>query len=329
MGNEGTVTTGAAQPAQQNGAAKNISDAIQNKANGKTPEPAKLGQDAAPVDPNAGKKKFVVSGREVWLTPDQMESYAQKGIAFEPKVTQLGHLQNETAQFLNALKANPVEILSKMGFSREQIMEKIYENGDITPEFEDKAGKLFYDKIFSRSKMTPEQLKALENEKKLSVFEKEKKDRETQTIENDNRLRIQSAISQLKAKISEAMQDSGLPNNDTPLGAEMARMVADTMRVAHFQRQAITPKQAIELVKRRIKEVQSAWYESLDEDSLVRELGESTAEKVKKHFLKLAKDSEKNKGAGIHSTGAAANGRAPKMTRDQFFGEYMAKLKGK
>lgn len=273
-----------------------ISKAIADKAGGKAPTPAPVpSKDQKPADsqpdPNAGKEKYVVEGREVWLSPEQARSYVQKGIAFEPKMDQLARLQQETAQFQRALLSDPGKVLSNLATHNKipvkDLVQKIL-NGTAPDEIKETVGQWFYETQVEPSKLTPEQLKARENEKKLSTFEKQEQERKDNEIRQENQAKVNKAMAELKSYIAEAMKESGLPDNDTPLGAEMARMVADTMRISGRQGKVVTPKQAIEFVKARIKAVQTAYYDTLDEEKLVAELGEKNAEKIQKYFLKKA-----------------------------------------
>jgi hypothetical protein len=312
--------------------ANNISKGIQDKANGKAPssQPQENGQTPVPaIDPNAGKEKYVVDGKEIWLTPEQARAYVQKGISFEPKVDQLHYLQKETNQFLQTLATDPLKILTdkRIGMTPEAVMEKIFSSGQISDEMKEKVGKWYYDNVVEPLKMTPEQLKAREDAKYRSERERQDAAAKDMAIKQDNQRRVELALNQIKAQIGEAMKESGLPSNDTPLGAEMARMVADVMRLAQFQRQSITPKQAIELVKTRIKSVQASYYDHLDEEALVKELGEKNAEKVKKYFLKLVKEAEKKPIVPLGKP-VARNGERKTITPDDM-ADYLAELKRK
>lgn len=288
-----------AAPVQQDAKAiaGNIIKGITDKSNGTKPaDPRQNGQQPTPpADPNAGKEKYAVDGREIWLTPDQARAYVQKGISFEPKVSQLANLQHETNQFLKTLANDPMKILTdkRIGLTPEAVMSKIFSSGHISDEMKESAGKWYYENVVAPMKMTPEERKLLELQKENDKYKtKEQMVNDLRIIE-ENKAKVFAAMNQIKANIAEAMKDSGLPDNNTPLGAEMARMVADVMRVSSKNGQSITPKQAIEHVKKRIKEVQSAWYDNLDEEQLVAELGEKNAEKVKKYFLKLVKEADK------------------------------------
>ena len=310
--------------------ATNIVTAIHDKASGKSAsnQDAKAASDKetvqAPIDPNAGKKKYVVDGKEKWLSNDEVDAYAQKGLAFEPKVTQLAHLQHEVNTFMNDLLDNPLPVLKKIAQQKNIPIEQIYEkvlDGDWPDSVKEIVGKKYYGNVVEPLRLTPEELKARENEKKLTDYERKEKQRQDEIIKNENQVRFQAALNQAKTYISEAMKESGLPDNDTPLGAEMARRVADVMVMAHKQQKSVTPKQAIEMVKKSMKEFQSYYYDQLEGDALVKELGEKNAEKVKNYFLKLVKNDKQP----VMSNGKPSTKKGA-MNMDEFH-DYLDELK--
>lgn len=315
--------------------AANIVKGIETRANGKAPTKQDQSTDPksqtpeTPVDPNAGKKKYVVNSKEIWLTPEQADAYVQKGIAFEPKVDQLNRLQKETTEFLNELKSNPAKILfnKQFGLTPEAVFENVMASAEISDAIKEKVGRWYYQNVIEPAKLTPEQLKAREDAKWREARERHDAAARDQMAKMQEQQKIEAAMNQIKLQIAEAMQESGLPDNNTPLGIEIARMIADTMRIAHFNKQAITPKQAIEFVKKRIKAVQTAYYDSLDEDKLVQELGEANAEKIKKYYLKLAKASEKEIPKGQKQMPRRSNDRKV-MGLDDFH-DYLDELKKK
>src|SRR6266550_2642158 len=98
-------TAEAAPPATQaepKQTAANIVKGVQDKAAGKKgavkgpeiPDDADGKKPALPaaIDPNAGKKKFNVNGKDVWLTPEQADAYVQKGLAFEPRMSEMARM---------------------------------------------------------------------------------------------------------------------------------------------------------------------------------------------------------------------------------------------
>jgi hypothetical protein len=286
--------------------------------------------DPSASDPNAGKEKYVVEGKEVWLTPDQARSYVQKGIAFEPRMDQLARLAQEQNQLINALIEDPGTVLANIAKQRnvplETIVQKVLK-GNASDEIKEAVGQWYYREAVEPLHLTPEQLKAREDAKWRQEREEKDKSEQTKTIQQENQAKFQRAMGELKANIAEAMKESGLPSNDSALGAEMARAVAEVMRVAYVKRQTITPKAAIEFVKKRMIEVQTAYYDHLDGPALVSMLGEKNAEKVKNHFLKVVQDSM-NRPPVVPSgkKPPARNGERPTRNMDDFH-EMLKKFK--
>lgn len=318
--------------------ANNIVRGIQNKANGKAPasQPPINGQApdnpaaGATPDPNAGKEKYVVDGKEVWLSSDEARTYVQKGLSFEPRMDQLARLQQEAAQLQRALLSDPGKVIANLAAQNKIPVQTLVERvlkGNGSDEVKEAVGKWFYENAVEPLKLTPEEKAQRERDKKLTEYEKQEEDRKTAATRQENQARVTKAMAELSGFINEAMKESGLPENNSPLGAEMARMVADVMRIARHQQQAVTPKQAIEFVKQRMKAVQAAYYDHLDEENLVKEIGEKNAEKIQKYFLKKAQG-----GAGkppVLPNGhrpAARNGDRKTIGMDDFH-DYLDDLK--
>lgn len=336
---EQIATPAASVPRDAHSTANNIVKGITDRTNGKSlaaAQPPITGQQPLatppPADPNAGKEKYVVEGREVWLTPQERTSWIQKGMAFEPRMDQLARLAQEQQQLTRALIANPLAVLKNIAKRENVPIESLYEkvlDGDWPDSVKEIIGKRYYHNAVEPLNMTPEQLKAREDAKWRQEREQQDKSSQEMAIRRENQMKFQKAMGDIKANIVEAMKESGLPNNDTELGAEMARMVADTMRVAYFKRQNITPKQAIEFVKARIKSVQSAFYDHLDAESLVKELGEANTEKVKKYLLKLVQSNGNNLPAVPNGKKPSArSGARETMNLDQFH-DYLSEIKKK
>ncbi len=214
----------------------------------------------------------------------------------------------------------------RIGLSPEIVLEKVLKSEGISDSIKESVGKWYYENVIVPAKMDPFEREAMEAKKKLKEFENRDAYAKDLAMKQENELRVQTALNQIRAQIAEAMKESGLPNIDTPLGSEIARMTADVMRLAYFQKQTLTPKQAIEFVKNRIKQVQAAWYDELDEENLVKELGEKNAEKVKKYFLKLAKEAEKQ--PTVSKSPSTRNGERKIITPDEMH-DYLEGLKAR
>lgn len=334
MANENTVAAPPSEAStdQRNpkSVAANIMQGIQNKSNGRTLDvPGADKQAEQVIDPNAGKRKYTVNGKDVWLSTSEADAYVQKGIAFEPKVTQLGHLQNEMGAFLQTLTSDPLKILTdkRIGHTPKAVLEKVLSLDNIGDDVKEFLGEWYFKNVVEPMKLSPEERRMREVEKENQTFKDREAAAKDMAIKQENQRRVEMALNQIKANISEAMKESGLPTNDSPLGAFMARRTADIMRLGYFQRQAVTPKDAIERVKHEMKQVQTLLYDHLDPEALVKELGEKNADKVKKFFLKLVKDSEKQipSNQKTHST---PRGERKVITPDDMH-DYLDDLKKK
>lgn len=328
-----TQPTSAPDQRNPKSVAQSITQSIQKRSNGTAPVDTtpteKQPAEVTPVDPNAGKEKFTVDGKDIWLSPEQARAYAQKGIAFEPKVTQLGHLQHEMNAFMQTLSRDPLKILTdkRIGLTPEAVLEKIFQSEGIADQVKERVGKWYWDNVVQVERMTPEQREIMEKTKKLSQYEQREKLEKENSLKRENEFRVQQALGQIKANIGEAMKESGLPDNDSPLGTMMARRIADKMRLAYFQRQTLTPKAAIEQVKSELKLFQTAYYDNLDDENLVKEIGEKNAEKVKKYYLKLAKENEKQPTVQ-RAPSTNRVGERKTISQDEFH-DYLAELKKK
>lgn len=268
-----SVAPGQPEPRQT---ASNIANAIQDKGNGKAPaasQPPIKGQEQPPVnpsaekpvDPNAGKEKYVVEGKEVWLTPDQVRAYVQKGIAFEPRMDQLARLANEQTQLMRGLITNPGAVLANIAKQHNVPMQDLVKkvlSSNVSDEIKEAVGEWYYNEAVEPLKLTEAEKKARADAKYREERERKDKMEAEAAVHRENLQRFQNAMAQIKAGIGEAMKESELADNNSPLGAKMAKLVADEMRVAYFKREQITPKQAIDKVKRELKEVNKTYGES-------------------------------------------------------------------
>jgi len=328
-----------AAPAEPKSTASNIAQGIQNKAAGKAPEKAtepssdtaEKKQDVAGSDPNAGKRKYTVNGREVWLTPDQADAYVQKGIAFEPKMSELDRTQREMQTFYKSLVENPGKILGLLA-KRENIpVQTIVERflGSTAPseDVKETIGKWYYENAVKLAHMDPKDRAILERDEQIKSLQQSEKERIETAVALENRAKIQAAMAQLSSQIQETLKDFGLKNMDSPAAVRLAKEIADVMRVSYLSGKPCTSKQAAEKVKARIHEYQREFYDSLDMDQLVEQLGKENAEKVRKHFLKAVQDAEKGtKQEGRQSDRLPKRDERKTMSMDDFH-DYLDDLK--
>jgi hypothetical protein len=286
----------------QNAIAANIAKGVADKAAGTTPvAPAKetaviKNQEAGGVevvDPNKGKEKYVVDGKERYLTPEEAKAYVQKGLAFEPKISELGRLQHETAQFLETLTSDPGKVIYNERFGKpEEVLSKILNSTKVSDAVKETLGKWYYQNVIVPGQQTPEQRQAAEWQRKAEAHDAMLKQKELDRQQAENDAKVNQALQVIKSQINEAMTEAGVPL-DSKIAPQLAKRVAQIMQLGYVKGQVVTPKEAMKRVRQELAEYQKAYYDVLDEDKLVEQLGKENAEKVRKYYLKAVKDSEK------------------------------------
>lgn len=284
---------------------------------------------AAVVDPNAGKEKYVVDGKDRYLTPEEAKAYVQKGLAFEPKVSELSRLQQETASFLETLRKDPAKILFNPKFGDpNQVLEKIMGSTQVSDHTKTLVGQWYYNNVIVPERMTPEQRENADYKRKAEEYDNYKKQQEDAKVESDNQSKIQAAMGLLKSQIGEAMKAGGLAI-DSKIAPQMASRIAKVILLAQRVGKTLTPAEAYQTARKELKDYKTAFYDSLDEDALVEELGKENAEKVRKYFLKKLKEKEQGKQMPKGSSAPAPKRDERKtMTPDQFR-DYLDDLKKK
>lgn len=299
------ATAPAPTQAEPKQTAANIAKAVQDKANGKVPasrgperppeDGDEKGKAKATADPNAGKQKVVVEGKEYWLTPEQISAYAQKGIAFEPRVSQLDRMQREFAQLEQSMLNDPGRILTNLAARAKVPIQTLVErvlSGTASDEVKEATGKWYWENVAKRMRMDPKDLQILEQDEKIKRLEEADKQKAATAVAMENRQRVVKAMAEVSGQIRDTLTELGVKNVDGPAAIRLTREIADIMRVSYFAKQPCTAKQAAEKVRARIMDYQKQFYDELDMDKLVEVLGKDNADKVRKYFLKLVKEKE-------------------------------------
>ena len=315
--------------------AGNIAANIVKNATGSTPPTPKTGEKVdiknqenggiQVTDPNAGKEKYVVEGKEVYLTPDQARAYVQKGLAFEPKVSQLSRLQQETASFLKVLQDDPGKVIYNEKFgSPKDVLTKILSSTKVSEEIKETIGQWYYNNIVVKEQMSPQERELAEYKQKTAEYEAQNQQRETERLSQENEMRVTRALNEIKSKIAEAMAEAGVPM-ESKIAPQLAKRVAQIMQLGFVKGKTITPKEAMAKAKSEMFEYQKSYLDGLDEDKLVEQLGKENAEKVRKYFLKQVKDSQKK---DIKSGNVVKRDDRKTMSPDEFR-DYLQELKKK
>lgn len=302
-----------------------------NGSNGKGVTPPET-DVSLPVDPNAGKEKYDITDenglrKERWLTPEQARAYVQKGISFEPKIDQLGRLQHETAAFLQTLTDDPGKVLYNERFGTpEEVLAKLLKSTKVSDKVKETLGQFYYENVIVPEQMTPEQREAQEWKTKAEAHDQMLRQQQQDRVDQENQTKVNQALGVLKAQINEAMSEAGVPI-ESRIAPQLAQRVARVMQLGYQTGRMVTPKEAMAKVRGEMLETQKAYYDVLDEDKLVEQLGKENAEKVRKYYLKAVKDAEKEKPKRPSGFIPKRDERKTK-TPDQFR-EYLDELKKK
>jgi hypothetical protein len=309
---------------------KGVTDKAAGKLVGSAPAEEKVilkNQEAGGVeivDPNAGKEKYVVDGKERYLTPEEAKAYVQKGLAFEPKISELGRLQHETAQFLEVLSNDPGKVIYNERFGKPaDVLKKILGSTQVSDEIKETLGRWYYENVIVPGNMSPEQREAAEWKRKALAHDELLAKNEADKLQAENDARVNQALQTIKAQINEAMTEAGVPL-DSKIAPQLAKRVAQVMQLGYVNGKVVTPKEAMKRVRQELGEYQKAYYDALDEDKLVEQLGKENAEKVRKYYLKAVKDSEKKEKKDFKSSPKRDERKT--MTPDEFR-EYLDGLK--
>jgi hypothetical protein len=282
QGNESINLEGnqSSEESSSNGEALNAS----NEASSEGSEPSKkeVKQAAAKVDAKQSKadpEKYTikVDGQLLELNKEEMVKYAQLGRAGQSRMEEAARIKQEAIQLVQMLRTNPEAVLADPNILGS----------------EDKVIELAQ-KILSR--------KLEDDQKSPEVREKERLQRELEDLrahmkqEEERRQAaeyerlVQQQEAQLEEQITEAFEASQLPKSPFVL-----KRLADVMITAAENNKDISPKQALNIIKKEMQRDIQQYIDVLPEDALEAYI---SAEKVKKlRDRQIAKAREATKAA--------------------------------
>lgn len=241
------------------------------KAPAATPTDAK--KAASKVDAkqiSADKFKIKVDGEELELNRDELVKYAQLGKAGQARMAEAAQIRKEAQQLITALRDDPESVLADPAIlgSNEKVMEF--------------ARKLLSRQLEDEQK-SPEVLRAEKAEKELEKFRKERKDEQEKKEKEDYDRMVAQNEAQLEEQITSAIESSGLPKSPFIL-----KRMADVMISAMENDKEITPKAAMNIVRREMEKDLKEFFDVAPEDVLEQLIN---SEKVKslrnRHLAKI------------------------------------------
>jgi hypothetical protein len=276
--------------------------------------PAKPSAPAAPAtDPKAGAapaggappanpeatEVVKINGKEYRLTKAQLIAAAQKGMFADQKLKSVDALQKGTAGLLADLKTPEglVRVLKNpaLGANPKEVFKALMASDVIDDELKETMSKWVYDNVVAQAKKTPEQI---ENEKKLSEYERLKK-AEEERKQKEATAAEQAKIKQIYAGVRAEVSKQIVADKTFPQTEGSIRQVVEKLRVMNKKGVTITPEnigKALQLVKKDHVLHQQALFDAVGEDpeALISLFGEARALKISRalvarHKLKGAK----------------------------------------
>jgi len=213
---------------------------------------------------NPGYYKIKVDGEELELSQEEMIKYAQLGKAGQKRMAEAARIKQEAFQLIELLRTDPERVLA---------------DPDILGS--EKAVVEFAKKILSREleeeQKSPE---VREKERLQRELEREREERRREKEERDRaeyeRL-VQEQEMKLEEEIQEAFEVTGLPRSPYVL-----KRFTDVMLSFAKSDKDITPKQAMNIVKKEMhKDIQNLLSVS-PEDILENLIGQENLKRVRK-----------------------------------------------
>jgi hypothetical protein len=225
---------------------------------------AKVEKAADKVDAEktkAGKYKVKVDGEEVELSQDELIKYAQLGKAGQKRMAEAAQIKKDAQELVRMLRENPESVLADPAVlgSDEEVVKL--------------AQKILSRKLEDEQK-SPELREKERLEKELEQLRKEAKEREERQQTEEYERLVQQQEAQIEEQITEALETSGMPKSPFIL-----KRLADVMLAAAENEKDISPKQAMNIVKREMQKDLREYIEAMQEDALEEIV---SAEKVKK-----------------------------------------------
>lgn len=237
------------------------------------PKEVKKAADKLDAEKVPGSKmyKLVIDGVEEEVNETELVKMAQKSKAADKKFSESAQIRKEAAQLVKMLREDPEAVLADPAIlgSSDKVLEL--------------AQKILARKIEDEQK-SPEVLRAEKAERELEQYRKEKKDSEERRQQEEYERMISEQEVQLEEQISEAISASGLPKSPILL-----KRMADVMISAAENDKDISPKQAMNIVKREMTKDLKEYFDLSPDEVLEELLGDNNIKRLRKRQLAKAK----------------------------------------
>lgn len=205
-------------------------------------------------------------------------------------------LERATASFLQQMRNNPFEALKQLD-----------------PDFDEMSYvSNFVDNLIKQNEMTPEEK---ENARIKSEYEQMLQERDRLKKENEERLRAeqtQQLVNQIKADITKELEaDEDLVVNDNNIA-----LIAQEMAKASADNVDLTPRQALDIAKKRIQNEYNQYSKSFKSTaSMKKYMGDELLEKLREERAQTAIKQQQVKNAKVNPVGNKASSSEPEKKK--------------
>lgn len=266
-----------------------MADAIAPKS--EAPAPVADPKAAAAPVVEEPKEEYIVSGKKVLLTKAQAKAAVQKGLFADQQLKSVEVLKSKATALMEALKT-PEGLLGvlkdpSLGASPKEVFRKLMQSDIIDDELKEDIGKWTYENIVKKAQLSPEQI---EQEKKLSDYERLKKQEEDRARQDEESKQFQ-IVQQVRNEIHAEISKQIIADKTFPQTAETVRAVAEKLRVMNKKGAPVSAEsitKALGLVKKDILTHQQAMFDALeDPQALVDLFGRERALKMSRALVAL------------------------------------------
>jgi hypothetical protein len=282
--NESEMQELEALESEMEGQEESLEESKQEASSKEAPKAAPKAQEAK-ADKAAkqeGAKKIAedkytikVDGQTVELSKEDMIKYAQLGKAGQQRMAEAAQIKKEAMELVSLLKSDPESILSDPAIlgSREEVVKfaqkilaKQLEEETKSPELREKE-------------RLEKELEELRN--KFKTEEERKRTEEYERLVADEERRLDE-------EITEAIDTSGLPKSPFVL-----KRIADVLLSAAENEKDISPKQAMNIVKKEMMRDLKEFFGGTPEDLIEELIGSDRIKSIRKKQLSKVKEQAK------------------------------------
>ncbi len=211
-----------------------------------------------------------VDGEEMeWSgTDEDVKRELQLAKKARKEIQASSEMKKEIADFLSALKQDPRKVLTDPAFNVDMV---------------ELAKQIINEQIENELK-SPEQLEKEKLQKELEDIRRERKEEQERRQKDEYDRQVKSYEVELEEKMGDALESSGLPKT-----AYVLKRAADVMLSGIENKKDISPKQALNIVKKEMQRDLKDMFSASPEDLLEDLLGSDNIKRINKRQLSKIK----------------------------------------